>query len=413
MAEQKSRKWIVWVVVAVLAFAALISLTTHRQAAPVVPVAAVTRDNLISSISSNGKVEPVAPTIAYAQFPTFVSEVKATEGQPVKKGQLILVLDSADVRSQLSQARADLITAESDLKNATGGGPPDEIAQLQGDLAKAQTQVATLTKKQQDLQDLLAKKAATETEVADNDAALANARTTVATIQQKQQALATRSSVNREASVLHVTQSRDTIAALEQKIRSATVIAPSDGTLYSLPVRKGDYVKVGDTLAAMADLSHVRVRAFIDEPDLGSLAENQAVQVTWDALPDKVWSGKVEQVPKQVVPRNSRSVGEVLCSVDNSKMQLLPNVNVEVRIVIHDVRDAVAVPRAAVRSLKGQRFVFLYDGAAVHRRDIQVGVASSANYQVLSGLQVGDRVAEPPTGVELEDGMKIRATEAK
>ena len=413
MAEQKSRKWIVWVVVAVLAFAALISLTTHRQAAPVVPVAAVTRDNLISSISSNGKVEPVAPTIAYAQFPTFVSEVKATEGQPVKKGQLILVLDSADVRSQLSQARADLITAESDLKNATGGGPPDEIAQLQGDLAKAQTQVATLTKKQQDLQDLLAKKAATETEVADNDAALANARTTVATIQQKQQALATRSSVNREASVLHVTQSRDTIAALEHKIRSATVIAPSDGTLYSLPVRKGDYVKVGDTLAAMADLSHVRVRAFIDEPDLGSLAENQAVQVTWDALPDKVWSGKVEQVPKQVVPRNSRSVGEVLCSVDNSKMQLLPNVNVEVRIVIHDVRDAVAVPRAAVRSLKGQRFVFLYDGAAVHRRDIQVGVASSANYQVLSGLQVGDRVAEPPTGVELEDGMKIRATEAK
>lgn len=413
MAEQKSRKWIVWVVVAVLAFAALISLTTHRQAAPVVPVAAVTRDNLISSISSNGKVEPVAPTIAYAQFPTFVSEVKATEGQPVKKGQLILVLDSADVRSQLSQARADLITAESDLKNATGGGPPDEIAQLQGDLAKAQTQVATLTKKQQDLQDLLAKKAATETEVADNDAALANARTTVATIQQKQQALATRSSVNREASVLHETQSRDTIAALEQKIRSATVIAPSDGTLYSLPVRKGDYVKVGDTLAAMADLSHVRVRAFIDEPDLGSLAENQAVQVTWDALPDKVWSGKVEQVPKQVVPRNSRSVGEVLCSVDNSKMQLLPNVNVEVRIVIHDVRDAVAVPRAAVRSLKGQRFVFLYDGAAVHRRDIQVGVASSANYQVLSGLQVGDRVAVPPTGVELEDGMKIRATEAK
>jgi len=331
----------------------------------------------------------------------------------VKKGQLILVLDSADIRSQLSQARADLISAQSDLKNATGGGPPDELAQLQGDLSKAQTQVATLEQKQQDLQQLLAKKAATETEVADNNAALANERTTVATIQEKQQALAARSSVNREASELHVTQSRDTIAALEEKIRSATVIAPSDGTLYSLPVRKGDYVKVGDTLAAMADLSHVRVRAFIDEPDLGSLAENQAVQVTWDALPDKIWSGKVEQLPKQVVPRNSRSVGEVLCSVDNSKMQLLPNVNVEVRIVIHDVRDAVAVPRAAVRSQKGQRYVFLYDGDAVHRRDIQVGVASSANYQVLSGLQVGDRVAEPPAGVELEDGMKIRATEAK
>jgi HlyD family secretion protein len=413
MAEQKPRRWIVWVVVGVLAFAALISLTTHRQAAPVVPVATVGRADVLASISSNGKVEPVAPTIAYAQFPTFVSEVKATEGQTVKKGQLILVLDSADIRSQLSQARADLITAQNDLRNATGGGPPDELAQLKGDLAKAQTQVATLEKKQQDLQALLAKKAATETEVADNDAALANARTTVATLQQKQQAMATRAGVNREASELHVTQSRDTIASLEQKIQSATVIAQSDGTLYSLPVRKGDYVKVGDTLAAMADLSKVRVRAFIDEPDLGSLAENQAVQVTWDALPDKMWTGQVEQVPKQVVPRNSRSVGEVLCSVNNAKMELLPNINVEVRIVVHDVRDAVAVPRAAVRSQKGQRYVFVYDGDAVHRRDIQVGVASPANYQVLSGLQSGDRVAEPPAGVELEDGMKIRATEAK
>ena len=44
-------------------------------------------------------------------------------------------------------------------------------------------------------------------------------------------------------------------------------------------------MKVGDTLAQMADLSHVRVRAFVDEPDLGALEPNQAVQVTWDAKP--------------------------------------------------------------------------------------------------------------------------------
>jgi multidrug efflux pump subunit AcrA (membrane-fusion protein) len=99
--------------------------------------------------------------------------------------------------------------------------------------------------------------------------------------------------------------------------------------------------------------------------------------------------------------------------VDNSKIELLPNVNVEVRIVIHELHDVLVVPRSAVRTQKGQRFVFLFSGDSVHRRDIQVGVASSANYQVLSGLQPGDKVAEPPAGIELEDGMKIRPTEAK
>ncbi len=413
MAETKARKWIVWIVAAAVAIAALMALTTHRQSAPIVPVASISRDNVVSALSSNGKVEPIAPTTARAEFPTFVAEVKAAEGQSIKKGQVIVVLDSADVRAQLSQARADLLAAQNDLKNSHGGGPPDERAQLQGDLAKAQTQVASLEQKQQVLAQLLAKKAATETEVADNDAALATARATLQTLQEKERALAQRSTVNGESAALRVTQAKDSISALEEKIRSAMVIAPSNGTLYSLPVHQGDFVKLGDVLAEMADLTRVRVRAFVDEPDLGSLAVNQAVQVTWDALPDKIWTGRVEQVPKQVVPRGSRSVGEVLCSVNNSKVELLPNVNVEVRILIHEVHDAIVVPRAAVRSQKGQRFVFLYDGEAIHRRDIQVGVASSANYQVLSGLQLGDRVAESPAGVDLVDGMKIRATEAK
>ena len=125
--------------------------------------------------------------------------------------------------------------------------------------------------------------------------------------------------MNGESAALRVTQAKDSISALEEKIRSAMVIAPSNGTLYSLPVHQGDFVKLGDVLAEMADLTRVRVRALVDEPDLGSLAVNQAVQVTWDALPDKIWTGRVEQVPKQVVPRGSRSVGEVLCSVNNSK----------------------------------------------------------------------------------------------
>ena len=65
-----------------------------------------------------------------------------------------------------------------------------------------------------------------------------------------------------------------------------------DGTLYSLPVKAGDYVTVGQLLAEMADLHRVRVRAFVDEPDLGHLAPNQTVQITWDARSNL--AGRVE-----------------------------------------------------------------------------------------------------------------------
>lgn len=411
MAENSKRKWIVAIVVVALVIV-LVVLLTGRGHGPRVQVATVTREDLTSAITSNGKVEPVSPATARAEFPTFVTDVKATEGQAVRRGQVILTLDAADIRAQLSQARANLLAAKTDLQNGRTGGPPDEVAQLQGDLVNAQTQVANLERTQQALKQLLAKQAATQDEVAQNDAALATARANLLILQQKKTALGQRSTVSVESSGLRVKQAQDQVEALEQKVQSATVIAATDGTLYSLPVRKGDFVKVGDILAEMADLRHVRVRAFVDEPDLGGLAANQAVQVKWDAMPNRMWTGRIEQVPKQVVPRGSRSVGEVICSVDNDKLELLPNTNIEVRILVHELHGVLVIPRGAVNFENGQHYAFAVKDGVVSRRMITIGIASAEKYELLSGLSSGDEVVIR-TESALQNGMKVRTSEAK
>jgi HlyD family secretion protein len=411
MAENTKRKWIV-AIVAIALILALVVILTGRGHAPRVQVASITREDLVSAITSNGKVEPVSPQTARAEFSTFVTDLKATEGQAVRRGQVILTLDAADVRAQLSQARADLLAAKTDLQNARAGGPPDEVAQLQGNLVNAQTQVDSLERTHQALKQLLAKQAATQDEVAQNESALATARANLLILQEKKTALGRRSTVSVESAGLRVRQAQDQVVALERKVQSATVVAETDGTLYSLPVRQGDFVKTGDILAEIADLRHVRVRAYVDEPDLGSLAVNQGVQVKWDAMPARTWTGKIEQVPKQVVPRGSRSVGEVLCSVDNDKLELLPNINVEVRILVHELHAVLVIPRRAVNLENGVHYVWLYQADEVHRRNITIGIASAENYELLSGVALGDRVVAV-TESELQDGMKVRASEAR
>jgi HlyD family secretion protein len=412
MAEQRKRTKIIAILVAVL-IALIIAARLLRSQAPIVPVVEVTREDLNVSITSNGKVEPIDATVAHAEFPAFVDKVMAIEGQAVRRGQTILTLDAADIRSQLAQARAGLLGAQTDLRNARAGGPPEEVARLQGDLQATQVQVANLEGTEKALEDLVAKQAATKDELAQNQANLAKARANLQALEAKKKDLDQRSAETVEAASLRVNQAQELVDSLAEKVRSATVIAPTDGTLYSLPVKSGDYVKVGDTLAEMADLRHVRVRAFVDEPDLGLLEPNQAVEITWDAKPGRMWDGQTEQVPKQVVARGTRSVGEVLCSVDNSKIELLPNTNVQVRILVHERRGALVIPRAAVREGdKGQRYVWVFDGDRVHRRDISLGVASASKYEVLSGLAPDDQVAEP-AGEELKEGMQIRAGEAK
>jgi HlyD family secretion protein len=409
---QNNRRRNILVGVVVLAVVGIAILSTHKRA-PAVPVVQITRENLSVNITSNGKVEPISPDIARAQFPSFVTKVLAVEGQSVHRGQLILTLDSTDVRSQLAQAQADLLAAQTDLRNARAGGPPDQVAQLNGDLKAAKVEVENLERTQKALANLVAVHAATQEELAQNQANLEKAMAHQQALEKRKDALEQSAAVNSESYGLRVSQAQDQVKSLEDKVRSATVVAKIDGTLYSLPVRAGDYVKVGDTLAEMADLRHVRVRAFVDEPDLGALEPNQAVEVTWDAKPNRTWTGHTEQIPKQVVARGMRSVGEVLCSVDNDQLELLPNVNVQVRILVRQREDTLVVPRGAVHENGGEHYVFLVnDDDTVHRRDISVGIANASLYEVLSGLTTEDRVALPEDG-ELRDGMKVRPTEAE
>lgn len=391
---------------------ALVLVLANRDQAPEVQVAQVRRENLSASIASNGKVEPIEPAIARAQFVTFVDKVAATEGQTVHKGEVVLVLNADDAKAQLANTRAELLVAQEQLRAARAGGPADELAQINGDLRKAQITLADLQKTQKSLTQLVAQKAATQDELDQNASKVAQAQATVETLEQRKAALAAQASVSAQSAELTVQRDHDLIVTLQHDVNSATVVAALNGTLYSLPVHSGDYVQVGQVLAEMADLHYVRVRAFVDEPDLGVLAPSQPVDITWDALPGHVWNGRTETVPKQVTTLQLRSVGEVLCSVANDNLELIPNINVDVKIEVSRRQNVLVVPRGAVHTDGSQHFVLVVEDDTLHRRNVEVGIANPTEFEVVSGLKSGDRVALS-SDITLRDGMNIHPAEAK
>src|SRR5262249_10951810 len=257
------------------------------------------RQNVISSISSNGKVEPISPFVMRAQLDTFVESVRVVEGQSVKKGQLLMELNVKDVQAQLADARSKLLRAQDDLQAANAGGRPDEAAKAAGALATAIAQRDRLQRNHDALVRLIAAQAATKDELAANDLDLTKAQAEVTRLSAAKQEFDRGVKLDANRAVLQVQQVQSEVAALEEKVRDGRITAPSEAWLYSLPAKVGDYVKVGDLLAEMADLHKVRVRAFIDEPELGGLEPNQPVKITWDALPNRSWTGKTQVIPKQ------------------------------------------------------------------------------------------------------------------
>jgi HlyD family secretion protein len=383
---------------------------------PVAKISAVMpkRENLVSSIHSNGKVEPITPYTMRAQLDTFVEKVAVVEGQPVKKGQLLLQLNVKDAEAQQAEARSKLLRAQDDLRAARAGGKADEVARVSGDLAKAQAERDRLQRNHEVLKRLIEKQAATPDELSANDLALAKMQSEVTRLTAGKQEFGRQVTLDGARSLLMVEQAQSAVAALESKVRDGRIVAPVDGILYSLPVKMGDYVKVGDLLLEMADLRKVRVRAFIDEPELGQLEPGEPVRITWDALPNRSWMGTTEIIPKQVVARGSRSVGEMLCAVNNEKLELLPNINVNIRINSKERKNVLAVPRGAVESEGGRRYVYVVKDnqlsvgkKKLEKREIQVGIADATRYEIVSGLQEGDLVALPGD-VEPHDGMPVK-----
>ncbi|HEY2379591.1 MAG TPA: efflux RND transporter periplasmic adaptor subunit [Terriglobia bacterium] len=411
MAARTSKTIWLLLLIAVIAVLVFVAAARPGRDRPVrVAVTHAVRRDLNSWTAGNGKIEPVDPHVIQSELTTRIDRMDITEGRSVTAGETLLVLDATDAKSELARTKEQLLTAQEEQKTALQGGSSDELAQIDNDLLKTNSDVARLSHEQDTLQRLYANKAATRQEIDQNRIAMDKAKADNQLLEEKKRAIAERSKTQAQRAALKIDEARESIQSLEQKINSARVAAPVSGTIYTLSAKAGTFVHTGDTLAEMADLRRLRARAFIDEPELGSLKEGQTVEITWDALPARIWTGAVEQLPKTIVSRGSRNVGEVLCSINNDEAPLLPNTNINVRIRTAKRDNVLTLPRAAIRSDGNRRFVFVIADGHLQKREVTVGISDPAIYEILSGIAEEDAVAlqsdtdlregEPVTGYE-------------
>jgi HlyD family secretion protein len=388
---RQPRRWWVTALAILAAVIVLAAFITHRDDSVPVRTAVVEPGTIRSVISTNGKIEPINNFEAHAPIPARVERVLVKEGEAVKKGQLLVVLDDANVRAHAAQAETQVKAAQAELSSAQRGGTQEEVLSLDDQLVKASTDRDSAQHNLDALKKLQQQGAATAGEVraAQNTLSVADAQLTF--LRQKQ------TKRYSQAELEHVeAQKIDAQASYsaEQDILAQTnVHAPFDGIVYSLPIKQGGFVAGGDLLLEMADLRKVLVRAFVDEPDVGRLTSGDLLEVTWDALPGRVWPTTVTAVPSTVKLHGTRNVGETTSIVDNTDLKLLPNVNVGVTIVVARHDNVLVVPREAVRMDDSKPYVLQVVGRELKRRDVETSLSSLTQVQITSGLSTKDVVA--------------------
>jgi HlyD family secretion protein len=409
MEEQKKHSARLWFwrstpVLVIIVFFAARSLMRDR-----LPVreAQVSHQELVNTVSTNGRVEPEVNYEFHSPLSTTVKAVYVQPGDLVPAGKLLVVLDDLQARARLVSAESGVKAAQAAVEAATHNGTQQERQMSAGDLARGRLERDQARSDLNALVKLNSTGAASPGEVAAARQRLESAEAGLHAFEE---------SAHNRYSPAEIARAQATLAdaeanldAARQVVEQTSIHAPVTGTVYSLSAGRTEYAEEGKLLLQLADLRHERVRAYFDEPEIGRLAVGQKIQIKWDAKPGRLWSGHIIRTPVTVITYGTRNVGEVLIDIDDGSSDLLPDTNVTVTVTTSSEPNTLSIPREALRSENGRPYVYRVVNGGLVRTSVTTGTINLTQVSILSGLNQGDWVAVGTTnGQPLQEGIPIK-----
>jgi HlyD family secretion protein len=372
-----------------------------------VRVAQVSRGNLASTISTNGRVEPEVNYEIHSPVSTIVKAVYVQPGDQVPAGKVLMELDGVEARAKVASAESALKAAQAADDSVIHNGTMQERQAAASELVHARLE---RDHAQHDLDALIklnATGAASASEIGAARQRLASAEATVKADEESARSHYSQAEIDRARATLE--EAKAGLDAARQVLAQTVVHAPAAGTVYIRNAERTEYVEEGKLLMQLADLRREQVRAYFDEPEIGKLAVGQKIQIKWDAKPGRVWNGQIVRVPITVTTYGTRNVGEVLIQINDSNGELLPDTNVTVTVTTSNEPNTLSVPREALHSENGQPYVYKVVKDVLRRTPVTTGTINLTQVAILSGISEGDSVATSSTnGQPLQEGVSIK-----
>jgi HlyD family secretion protein len=364
---------------------------------PQFTVATAVRRELRLVVSTNGIIEPIDRADVFAPIDAFVTSLQCHGGAEVRQGQLLMRLESKQLMTALAEARASLLEARRQAESVVAGPSKEELVAVETAIAESEV---LLKQRREDLraeEDLLKKDATTRAAVESLRKEVSLLELRVDALRRKKESLLNRYSPDeKQWEQDRISELTRQVDLLQQQVQMGTILSPRNGVLYAIAVRVRSYVNRGQLLAQVYDPGKVRLRAYVDEPDLGRIQKDQGVLVEWDGLPGRQWTGVVERPAEEVVALGNRSVGQVICAIQGEPKELIPNINVRVQIVTARKPNALVVPRAAVFSFNGQPTVMVLEGNHTALKPVTLGLVTPQEAEILQGIDEGNAVVTNP-----------------
>ena len=195
----------------------------------------------------------------------------------------------------------------------------------------------------------------------------------------------------------------------ELQYSRCTVIAPMSGVVRRLDAKVGLQLAVGDPIAEILEIDRVKAVVGIPESDVTAVRALSTVDVTIQALGDKVVTGKVHFLSSS--PETVARLFRLELALDNEGGELLPGMFVRADVVKRTVPEAIVVPFYSVISRNNDQYVYVENDGVVEKRSVRLGIMEKWLVEVTEGLAAGDRLLVEGHR-DVEDKQKVKVVKA-
>jgi len=344
-----------------------------------------------------------------------VVELPVTEGEEVKEGDLLARIDPIQAQSELQAAEAAIQAIEAEAKSAT-----EQVVAARADLELAEAEARESSLNLQRLETLFQENLvpASELDVARALAESGNARVNAA------RAAVARSESTGEAAKRRVLQARAQADRVRDILEKTSIEAPISGVVSRLQVRQGEMVVIGiqnqpgTVLMTVSDLSELNAEVKVAEADVLRVAVEQDASVTLEALPEKIFRGRVTEVGASALPQLTAGAAAREFRVEIRLLDPVPGIRpgltCDAEILVGEQKSVVVVPLQSVvirtqEDGSESRGVFIVTGGFARFTPVETGMIGGLDiavqgidettevivgpYQILRGLEDGDPVS--------------------
>jgi HlyD family secretion protein len=366
------------------------------------------KEDISQIVNAEAVIFPLQQATVAPKITSTVKQFLVQRSSKVKKGQLMAVLENADLAAAAESSRGEYQQAEAAYTTTVASALPQQIQKAQLDAASAKSAFDAAEKVYNSRKDLFQQGALPRRELDAAEVALVAARSQN---EQAQKQLADLQRVGKEQALKSAEGQKQSFEgkyhAAAAQLSYSEIRSPINGVVTDRPLYVGDVATANQPLLTVMDLSRLIAKGHIPQSEAAQLKVGNPAQLKVPGMDEPI-EGKVTLVSPALDPGSTTI--EVWVEAKKANPNLRPGITVQVGMTAKTVKEAVVVPAAAVyKNPEGNGNYVLVAGTddKAHMKPVQVGIRNGEDAQIVSGINAGDPVITAG-GYALPDGTKIK-----